>query len=820
MLNLSEYLKTAEAATLLGVSPNTLRKWAENGELPVHRNPVNGYRLFKKSDLDLFLGRVEKETGPIVSSIRQPLNGSKENGDAGAGLNTFSYAKKLPTPDIVYVVDFFCGCGGMSWAFANTRQSHLAFDVIGGIDIDGHSLSTFRTNIPTAKAIKRDIRDLAENPSELEIELGIENLKLLRPLVFIGCPPCQGFSAHRKKDKRDDARNDLSIAFATLCEVFKPDALVIENVPEILKGRFARYFAIAETRLEKSGYKIQKEIVDMSRYGVPQRRMRAVVFGSLTTPIEVPPAPLGEAEVPTVRDAISHLPNLESGENDQRDPSHQAPAHIPRIVELIKKIPADGGDRRSLPKDSQLKCHADIDSGKTPGFTDVYGRLRWDTPSVTITAKSSTPSCGRFLHPEQHRNISVREAGILQGFPQEYVFEGPFVHKYRQIGEAVPPRFARFVAWQMLNHFRGESKSLVKWLPRKNGQPRNVNKTRQIALVDAFCGAGGLTLGFESAGFVTKLAFDTNASAVATLNLNLGEVAIEADVCTERTAKRIAASLNPKEPFVLVGGPPCQGFSQQRRGDDKDKRNDLVLAFAEMAKKLGRTPAAVVLENVTYLDSPRGKDVFAAYVEEIESLGFKLFRHDLNSAEYAVPQLRRRIVVVAMQKRYAECYKGPTPLTPKRWPTVGEFLGVEGQLQPDANGADRNHQASREGDLNKRRVMFVDMGRGRLSIPEELQLACHKRYGGHLDVYGRLDWFSQARTITGGFDSFTRGEFAHPFFHRSITPREAARIQGFPDWFVFEGNRAEVRRQIGNAVPPPMAYAIGKAIADAIMKSK
>lgn len=820
MLNLSDYLKTAEAATLLGVSQNTLRKWAANGELPVHRNPANGYRLFKNSDLDLFLGRVEKESGSIVSAIQRPLSGSKENGDAKSGLNTFSYAKKLPPPEKVYVVDFFCGCGGMSWAFANTRQSHRAFEVLGGVDIDGHSLSTFRKNIPTAIAINRDIRELADNPSELEIELGIESFEFLRPLVFVGCPPCQGFSAHRKKDKRDDARNDLAIAFATLCDAFKPEALVIENVPEILKGRFAKYFDLAERQLKRSGYKIQKKIVDMSRYGVPQKRMRAVVFGSLTTPIEIPPAPLSESEVPTVRDAISHLPSLESGEIDQRDPSHQAPAHIPRIVELIKKIPADGGDRRSLPKDSQLKCHADIDNGKTPGFTDVYGRLRWDTPSVTITAKSSTPSCGRFLHPEQHRNISVREAGILQGFPQEYVFEGPFVHKYRQIGEAVPPRFARFVAWQMLSHFQGEAKSLAKWLPRKNREKRNVKADRQIAVVDAFCGAGGLTLGFESAGFVTKLAFDTNASAVATLNANLGAVAIEADVCSATTAKLIAASLNSEEPFVLVGGPPCQGFSQQRRGEDKDKRNDLVLAFADVANKVGRKPAAVVLENVTYLDSPRGKDVFAAYVDKIESLGFQLFRHDLNSAEYGVPQLRRRIVVVAIQKRYARHYTGPEPLTPSRWPTVGEFLDAEGQLQPDAIGTDPNHQASREGELNKRRVMFVDMGRGRLSIPEELQLACHKRYGGHLDVYGRLDWFSQARTITGGFDSFTRGEFAHPFFHRSITPREAARIQGFPDWFVFKGNRAEVRRQIGNAVPPPMAYAIGKAIANAIKKSR
>ena len=99
-----------------------------------------------------------------------------------------------------------------------------------------------------------------------------------------------------------------------------------------------------------------------------------------------------------------------------------------------------------------------------------------------------------------------------------------------------------------------------------------------------------------------------------------------------------------------------------------------------------------------------------------------------------------------------------------------------------------------------------------MAIPTSLQLPCHTRYAGHLDVYGRLDWFGHARTITGGFDSFTRGEFAHPFFHRSITPREAARIQGFPDWFEFMGNRASVRRQIGNAVPPPLAFILGRAI--------
>ncbi|MDH3446096.1 MAG: DNA cytosine methyltransferase, partial [Deltaproteobacteria bacterium] len=284
--------------------------------------------------------------------------------------------------------------------------------------------------------------------------------------------------------------------------------------------------------------------------------------------------------------------------------------------------------------------------------------------------------------------------------------------------------------------------------------------------------------------------------------------------------ERIARTIPKTNLFVMVGGPPCQGFSQQRRGADEDIRNNLVVRFASVIKDLPQLPAAVVLENVTYLDSPRGENVFRQYLAAIEKLGFITFRHDLNSAEFGVPQLRRRIIVVAIKEEFAENYSDPMPLMPNRWPTIGEFLC---DLPPPGSLTlfpVANHEKNREGSLNKRRIMFVEMGKGRLSIPDELQLPCHRRYGGHLDVYGRLDWFSQARTITGGFDSFTRGEFAHPFYHRSITSREAARIQGFPDWFVFLGNRADIRRQIGNAVPPPMAFAVGKALFDAIAVSK
>lgn len=725
-----------------------------------------------------------------------------------------AYAKKLPKPNLIYVVDFFCGCGGISWGFANTRQSHFAYRILGGIDINKVALATYARNIG-ALTVCQDIRSFAADPKRLSDVLGAGPLEALRPLVFVGCPPCQGFSAHRKKDDRDDPRNDLAVAFANLCKHFLPDAVVMENVPEILKGRFAGYFSHASRILENAGYNLTKEILDLSRYGVPQKRMRAVILGARGATISMPQPVLPADHPLTVRQAIGHLNPLDAGGCDERDPFHRAPSHVERILELIKHIPPDGGDRRSLPPRIQLRCHSEVDKGATPGFTDVYGRLRWDTPSVTITAKSSTPSCGRFLHPEQHRNISVREAAILQGFPQEFSFEGPFVNQYRQIGEAVPPAFARCVAWHVLDFFNHPKKATLPMQESKKPNKRT-DRTPGVGLVDAFCGAGGLSLGFGAAGFDSLYAFDTDVSAVNTFNRSLECVAEVSDVTGIGLVERISKAVPTKQPYVIVGGPPCQGFSQQRRGEDDDGRNNLVLRYADVIAALPRSPSAVVLENVTYLDSPRGEHILKEYIRLLEKIGFITFRHDLNSADFGVPQLRRRILIVSMPERFSRRYSGPIALTPSRWPTIGESLHDLPDAVQNGDPSLNNHYASKEGALNKRRIMFVDMGRGRLSIPDDLQLACHRRYGGHLDVYGRLDWFSLARTITGGFDSFTRGEFAHPFYHRSITPREAARIQGFPDWFTFEGNKASVRRQIGNAVPPPMAFAVAKAIMKAI----
>ena len=724
-----------------------------------------------------------------------------------------TYTKTLPVPRTASVVDFFAGCGGMSYGFQNNRLSHDAFDVLAGIDINTTALATYELNVG-APGVAADIRDIAARPDSLhDLVPGLNTAK--HKTVFVGCPPCQGFSAHRKKDHRDDPRNNLVLAFAQICVHHLPEIVVIENVPEMLSGRFEHYWTDARQLLKEAGYSLAEKVLDLSLYGVPQRRRRAVVIATLTVPVELPMPIMAEDLTRTVRDAIAHLEPIAAGETDRDDPWHRSPNHIPRILAKIRQIPADGGDRRSLPKEDQLVCHQDLDAGKTSGFTDVYGRLRWDTPAVTITAKSSTPSCGRFLHPEQHRNISVREAALLQGFPHNYVFAGGFVNQYRQIGEAVPPLFAQHLAMSVLDGIRPH--------PKRQQYPLHLTKQtlassageKGLASVDLFSGAGGLSLGLRSAGLRPAMAVDNDADAIDTYVKNISSDA----VCASITESYIPGMIDDAvggQPFIIAGGPPCQGFSQQRRGSNEDVRNDLVVRFADLVAHLTHRPKAVILENVTYLDSPRGRSMMNEFTAKMSDLGYIVVRHDINSADFGVAQLRRRIILAALDHDLAGHYSPPGGTFRNRWLTLGESLAG---LPIDPKHQLPNHVGAAENELNKRRIGYVDMARGRTAIPEDLQLNCHRGYDGHLDVFGRLDWFGQARTITGGFDSASRGEYGHPFRNRSITAREAARVQGFPDWFDFQGNKQAVRRQIGNAVPPPLGYAIGMALLDATKAS-
>jgi DNA (cytosine-5)-methyltransferase 1 len=343
--------------------------------------------------------------------------------------------------------------------------------------------------------------------------------------------------------------------------------------------------------------------------------------------------------------------------------------------------------------------------------------------------------------------------------------------------------------------------------------------TQQLTAVDAFCGSGGLSLGIKRAGFELVAAFDKDEPSVRTHNKNMPGHAFVADanevtgdIVRERGGLPAEADLD-----LLAGGPPCQGFSKQKRGAHLgDKRNTLVLEFLRLVEEM--QPRAFLMENVATLAGVRG----AHLVERFNSLSrYDLTGHFYLAANYGVPQTRQRFVLVGVRDDVPGGFEIPEATTPS-WPTVGSVL--DGLPEPPSDYSVHpdfpNHQAARVTAANIERFSYVPQGGGWQDIPFEKRLRCHQvvdvKSGGWPDVYGRLRWDGQCPTITGGFDSFTRGRYGHPLHDRPLTPREAARIQGYPDDYVFEGTRHDVRHQIGNAVPVPMAEAIAGSIATAL----
>jgi DNA (cytosine-5)-methyltransferase 1 len=348
--------------------------------------------------------------------------------------------------------------------------------------------------------------------------------------------------------------------------------------------------------------------------------------------------------------------------------------------------------------------------------------------------------------------------------------------------------------------------------------------TISLSAIDAFAGAGGLSYGLTQAGFEVRAAFDFNEKAVETYRKNLGNHILHRNVFDLSGTELLQlAQIKRGDCSLLAGGPPCQGFSIQRRGKDEDDRNKLVLEYFRILNEIN--PRFFLMENVVGILSKRGKYFLNYLIREAEKLGYRCNVKVLNAADYGVPQLRERVFVVGERLDEGKAYfKFPEPTHDKEsWVTVKEAL--KGLPSPPISGVSHpdydNHYRERNlSELNRLRISFVPPGKGREFIPEELQLPCHRNNKNHrhLDVYGRLSWDQPSVTLTARFDSFTRGKFAHPEEHRSITLREGARIQTFPDSFTFVGNREQVAMQIGNAVPPLIGMILGNSIKEALLK--
>jgi DNA (cytosine-5)-methyltransferase 1 len=334
--------------------------------------------------------------------------------------------------------------------------------------------------------------------------------------------------------------------------------------------------------------------------------------------------------------------------------------------------------------------------------------------------------------------------------------------------------------------------------------------------IDAFAGAGGLSLGLLASGWRVALAFDNDPVAVDTYRKNIGEHVQALDAARLSGSELLdRARLERGELGLLAGGPPCQGFSLQRRHPHNDARNLLVAKFLELI--LETSPRSFVMENVPAVTSKRGRHLVDRLIAETESYGYEVHVTTLNAVDYGLAQQRRRAFVVGIRDAERP-FQWPAPAV-GHWRTVRDAIGD--LPSPPGDGSPHptvlNHyREARLSPVNIERIKHVPEGGGREHLPPHLQLACHRNGHRHLDTYGRLAWNEPSGTITARFDSFTRGRFGHPTEHRSVTLREGARLQGFPDDFAFLGTREDGARLIGNAVPPPVAAAVGVEIKRAL----
>ena len=351
----------------------------------------------------------------------------------------------------------------------------------------------------------------------------------------------------------------------------------------------------------------------------------------------------------------------------------------------------------------------------------------------------------------------------------------------------------------------------------------------KFKILDLFCGAGGMSYGMhQNKHFVTKVALDINSKLAQTFEKNIPDAELViGDIQDEGIKKKIIKLSKENEVNMIIGGPPCQGFSLKGKklGLD-DPRNFLFIEYLDLVKEL--KPIVFVIENVKSLMSTSNGWFKNQIINEIKKMGYEVSVGVIRASDYGVPQNRERAIFL--------CSKGSSIPLPK--PTVKKPMTVrdaiedlrylnsnEGEFEQEYITEAKsdyqkfmrknskklyNHKASNHSDLAIHKLSMIPPEKGKEFLPDNL--IGKQKFN---STWGRLKWDEPSPTIDTRFDAASNGTNNHPFLNRAITPREAARIQSFDDNFIFYGNKVDIRTQIGNAVPPLMA----KAIADQIFKS-
>ena len=341
-----------------------------------------------------------------------------------------------------------------------------------------------------------------------------------------------------------------------------------------------------------------------------------------------------------------------------------------------------------------------------------------------------------------------------------------------------------------------------------------------ILAVDLFAGGGGLTVGLKRAGFTVVGAVEKEDHPYATYRANHPEVrALKQDVTS--VPGKFLLELGRGKIDLLAGCPPCQGFtSLTRKYRKKDERNELIFEMSRLANEI--RPRAIMMENVPGL-AKEGRSAYRDLTFRLRRMGYRLTDDVLEVADYGVPQLRRRLVLVGGLgfnidlPEPTHSRDGKTGLP--GWRTVNDAIGhmdepvvlEEARRRGDVRQSDW-HVVRTLSPKNVKHIQAAKSGKTWPSIPEELRPKCHQgAYRGFTNVYGRMEWDQPSPTITGGCTTFSKGRFGHPVQDRTISVREAALLQTFPKDYKFDTPYMEyVCSIIGNALPCDFAEAVSR----------
>ena len=368
------------------------------------------------------------------------------------------------------VLDLFCGVGGFSFGF----EMHEAFQVTAGVDFLEDRLHTFSCNHEAANGYGQDIRSISTNTLDNENP---------RPFIIVGGAPCQGFSSIRpfRNIERNDPRNNLIEEFCRITHELQPNWLVFENVVGLITHNKGKTLQAILGAFEEIGYRVSYRVLNTAYYGLPQRRERLIIVGSLKKKLFKWPQPTHWCEhrsmagkqkfvikpskrffplnlkpAVTTYDAIHDLPVIAAGEKSSQyrndiKPTlyekfirneaneltlHKATNHSQRMLEIIRY---SGDNIDSIPKGMV-----------TSGFSSCYSRINGDEPCVTLTVNFVHPASNRCIHPQQDRALTPREGARLQGFFDTFQFKGTRTQIVKQIGNAVPPLLGKIIANSIL----------------------------------------------------------------------------------------------------------------------------------------------------------------------------------------------------------------------------------------------------------------------------------------------------------------------------------------------------------------------------------